>query len=154
MFSEDTVKVLNDLIQTSADGKKGFAEAAEEAIRPELKTLFERRSIACGTAVIELLRLVESLGGTPKDSGTVAGVVHRIRVKVKAAFGDANIAVLEEVEHAEAKATAAYAKALTATLPQQIRSVVQRQHDGAVRNHEQIRNLRSRYQVEKEAVTS
>jgi uncharacterized protein (TIGR02284 family) len=60
--------------------------------------------------------------------------------------------MLEEVERAEDKAKAAYTKALTATLPQQVRMVVQRQHDGAVRNHE-IRDVRNSYKVQKEAAT-
>jgi uncharacterized protein (TIGR02284 family) len=155
MLNEDTVKVLNDLIQTSEDGKKGFAEAAKEATKPELKTVFERRSADCGTAAIELQQLVESLGGKPKDSGTIAGAAHRGWTKVKTAVGDANIAVLEEVERAEDKAKAAYAKALTAELPQNVLSVVQRQHDSAVRNHDIIRDLRNSYKTaKKEAVTS
>ncbi len=154
MSNEDTVKVLNSLIQTSEDGKKGFAEAAKEATKPDLKTMFSQRSIDCETAVVELQRLVESLGGKAKDSGTVAGAAHRGWTKVITSVGDANISVLEEVERAEDKAKSAYAKALTATLSEQVRSVVQRQHDGAVRNHDIIRDLRNSYKAAKEAVTS
>ena len=152
MHRDDTVKVLNDLVQTSEDGKMGFAEAAREATTPDLKNVFQQRSIDCATAVIELQALVLSLGGTPQDSGTVAGAVHRGWAKVKTTVGDANIGMLEEVESAEDKAKAVYAKALTAKLPQQVRSVVQRQHDGAVRNHDLIRDLRNSYKAKKEAV--
>jgi hypothetical protein len=56
--------------------------------------------------------------------------------------------MLEEVERAEDKAKAA--KALTATLPQQVRMVLQRQHDGAVCNHDLIRDVRNSYKVQKE----
>lgn len=154
MLNDDTVKVLNHLVQTSEDGKKGFAEAAKEATTPELKTVFHRRSLDCAAAVAELQALAETLGGTPKDSGTVAGAAHRGWTKVKATVGDANIGTLEEVESAEDKAKAAYTKALTATLPPHVRSVVQRQHDGAVRNHDLIRDLRNSYKAKKEAVAS
>ena len=151
MLNEDTVKVLNNLIQTSEDGVKGFAEAAEEATRPELKTIFTQRSLDCGIAVTELQRLVISLGGKPEDSGTIAGTVHRGWAKVRTAVGDPNIAMLEIVECAEDKAKASYKKALSARLPPNSRSVVQRQHDGAVRNHDLVRDLRNSYKAAQEA---
>ena len=151
MLNVETIKVLNGLIQTSEDGKMGFTEASKEATKPELKTMFQRRSADCASAVIELQQVVQSLGGTPKDSGTVAGAAHRGWTKVKATVGDANIGTLEEVERAEDKAKAAYIKALTADLPQEVRSLVQRQHDGAVRNHDLIRDLRNSYKATKEA---
>lgn len=154
MLSEDTVEVLNELIQTSEDGKKGFADAAETATKPELKTMFRGRSADCGTAVIELQALVQSIGGTPKDSGTVAGAANRGWAKVKTAVSDPNIGMLEEIERAEDKAKATYMKALDTKLPQQVRMVVQRQHDGAVRNHDLIRDLRNSYKAAKEAVAS
>ena len=154
MLSEDTVKLLNNLIQTSEDGKKGFAEAAEVATRRELKTMFRMRSRDWATAAIELRALVQSIGGTPKDSGTIAEVGHRGWAKLKTAVGDANIGMLEEVERTEDKAKAAYVKTLTTKLPQQIRVVVQRQHDGAVRNHNRIRDLRNSYSATTEAVTN
>lgn len=150
MLSTDTVKVLNELIQTSEDGRQGFAEAAKKATKPELKIMFQGRSSDCGTAVIELQALVQSLGGTPEESGTVVGAAHRGWAKVKSSIGDANISMLEDVERAEDKAKAEYVKALNTKLPQQVRSVVQRQHDGAVRNHDLIRDLRNNYKAKQE----
>ena len=154
MSKKDTVKVLNNLIQTSEDGKKGFTEASEEATKADLKTMFKKRSVECDKAAIELQRLVSSLGGTPEDSGTIAGAIERGWAKVKSATGDPNIAMLEVVECEEDKAKAEYAKALSATLPMQIRTVVQRQHDGAVRNHNLIRDLRNTYKKAAKAVVT
>jgi uncharacterized protein (TIGR02284 family) len=114
--------------------------------------MFQERAADCASAAIELQGLVESLGGKPKDSGTIAGAAHRGWAKVVATVGDTNLSMLEEVERAEDKAKAAYTKALTATLPQHVRMVVQRQHDGAVRNHDLIRDVRNSYKVQKEAV--
>jgi len=151
MLDQDTVKALNDLIRTSEDGKIGFAEASKEATKPELKTMFDRRSADCASAVTELRHLVQSLGGTAKDSGTIAGAAHRGWTKVKATVGDANISTLEEMERAEDKAKSAYIRALTVKLPDPVRSVVQRQHDGAVRNHDLVRDLRNSYKAMKEA---
>ncbi len=147
MYNDDAVKLLNDLIQTSEDEQNGFADAMAEATKPDLKILFFVRSIDCGTAVIELQRLVKSLGGKPKDSGRLADTVCPSWVRHKPSTGNANIATLEDVDRAESMANAAYAKALSAELPQQIRLVVQRQYEYGVRNHDLIRGLRSDYEV-------
>ena len=151
MLNQEAVSVLNVLIQTSEDGKKGFGDAAKEATTAALQTMFRSRADDCAAAAVELQDLVESLGGKPNDSGTVSGAAHRGWAKVAAVVGDANLSMLDEVERAEDTAKAAYAKALTATLPPQVRLVVQRQHDGAVRNHDLIRDARNSYRMQKEA---
>jgi uncharacterized protein (TIGR02284 family) len=56
-----------------------------------------------------------------------------------------DLAILEECERGEDVAKARYKKALEADLPDDIRGIVQRQYDGAVRNHDQVRDLRDRY---------
>ncbi len=152
MQSEKTVTVLNDLIQISEDGKKGFSDAVSEVTAADLKTMFEARATDCASAATELKGLVESLGGKPKDSGTFAGAVHRGWAKVIASVGDANLSTLEEVERAEDTAKKAYANALTEKLPGHVREVVQRQHDGTVRNHHMIRDARNSYKAQKEIV--
>jgi len=150
----DTVQVLNDLIRTSTDRKRAFVEAAGKATTPELKVLFQRHSADCAAAVIELQRLVRSIGGTPKSGGTVAGIGHRSWLKLKTAIGDANVALLEDMVRSEDQAAKAYTKALTAGLPPQIRSVVQRQHYGAVRNLNLISDLHHCHTISIEAVTA
>ena len=154
MSNNEVIKVLNDLIQTSEDGKKGFAEAEHGATQQDLKTMFHQRSTECDAAATELQVLVKSLGGTPEVGGTIGGAAHRGWAKVKATVGDADIGMLEEVERAEDHAKIAYAKALTATLPEQVRTVIQRQHDGAVKNHDAVRDLRNNYKAAKAAHVS
>lgn len=44
-------------------------------------------------------------------------------------------------------AKARYSKALEVALPDDIRAIVQRQYDGVMRNHDQIRDLRDRYRA-------
>ncbi len=139
----DTVEVLNELIQTSTDRSKGFADAAGAAKKPELVALFQRHSTDCAAAVAELQRLVNSIGGTPKSGGTLAGTVRRCSVKAKGIIGDADIAWLEEMKRVEDRAATAYARALTAALPPQIHSALQLQHYAAVRNQNFIRDLYS-----------
>jgi uncharacterized protein (TIGR02284 family) len=145
--TDQTVSVLNELIQTSEDGKKGFQAAAEKAADPSLKNLFQSRSQSCAAAVNELQQIVRSLGVDPKDSGTVSGAMHRGWVKVKAAVGDNNVAVLEEVERGEDVAKEAYLQALRADLPTTIRDVVSKQYEGVLQNHNRVRDLRNQYRA-------
>jgi len=98
-----------------------------------------------------LQRLVARLGGKPEEGGTVAGAVHRGWVTLKSAVaGRTDLAILEECERGEDVAKATYAKALKASLPEDIRLVVQRQYDGVLRNHGQIRDLRDQYRARQE----
>jgi uncharacterized protein (TIGR02284 family) len=147
MQNNDAVKVLNDLIQTSEDGHKGFNEAAEIAKDPKLQLLFREYAKECQTAAVELQAQVSSLGGKPEVGGSVAGAAHRGWTKVKSTVEDSNIAVLEEVERGQDHAKAAYSKAIKADLPTLAKALVQKQHDGAVRNHDHIRDLRNQYKT-------
>ena len=147
METHDTINILNDLIATTEDGKKGFTEAAQDATKPDLKQLFKQRAAECNDAATELQSIVLSIGGKPETSGTVAGAAHRGWVKVKAAVADSNVAVLEEVERGEDHAKAVFAKALKSELPPSIRAVVQRQQEGTIRNHDRIRDLRNSYRA-------
>lgn len=147
-MADRIVKLLNDLIETSKNGEKGFLAAAEDTKNPELKSLFESRSRDCAAGATELQALVTQLGGKPEDSGTVAGALHRGWVNLKSAVtGRSDTAILEECERGEDVAKKDYADALQEALPEDIRVVVQRQYDGVLRNHDQIRDLRNRYRA-------
>ena len=147
-MADRIVKLLNDLIETSKNGEKGFLAAAEDTKNPELKSLFESRSRDCAAGAAELQALVTQLGGKPEDSGTVAGALHRGWVNLKSAVtGRSDTAILEECERGEDVAKKDYVDALQEALPEDIRAVVQRQYDGVLRNHDQIRDLRNRYRA-------
>lgn len=147
MNTNDTISILNDLIETTEDGKKGFTEAAQDATKPELKAAFQQRAVECSNAATELQSIVQSIGGKPATTGTIAGAAHRGWVKVKSAVSDSNVAVLEEVERGEDRAKAVFAKALKSEIPPPIRIVVQRQYEGVVRNHDRMRDLRNSYRA-------
>jgi uncharacterized protein (TIGR02284 family) len=145
MSPESVTSVLNDLVETSKDGDKGFRAAADDTKTAELQAIFLRRSQDCATAAADLQQLVVRLGGKPESKGSVAGAVHRGWVHLKAAAsGRADLAILEECELGEDIAKARYRKALEESLPEDIRVVVQQQYEGVVRNHDQIRRLRDR----------
>lgn len=63
--NKEVISVLNDLIEFSKDGEKGFATCAEDIKRADLKGYFQQRSRDCATAASELQQEVRSLGGGP-----------------------------------------------------------------------------------------
>lgn len=144
-MANKVVAVLNDLIETSKDGEKGFRAAAEDTKDSELQAVFLRRAQDCATSAADLQQLVDKYGGKPEMRGSVAGAVHRGWMNLKAAASArTDLAILEECERGEDVAKARYRKALE-DVPEDIRMVVQRQYDGVVRNHDQIRTLRDSY---------
>ncbi len=80
---DDTLDVLNDLLQTSKDGEAGFHACAEDLRDPQLKAAMLEQSRDCAAAADELERIVLELGGKPKDSTSFAGDLHRRWVDLK-----------------------------------------------------------------------
>jgi uncharacterized protein (TIGR02284 family) len=146
MSNEEIIDTLNDLIETCKDGEYGFEQSAEYTRDAELKTLFRQRADDCRRGLQELNALVSECGGTPEDSGSVAGALHRGWVTLRQSIsGNEDHAILAECERGEDVAKARYRKALEQNLPEPVRAVVQKQFEGVQRNHDQIKALRDRY---------
>lgn len=146
-INKEAISVLNDLIETSIDGEKGFHTAAEDAKNPEIKAYLLSRSSECKTAVAELQAEVRALGGDPETSSSAAGGVHRLWVELKSALsGKTDEAVLNEVESGEDHALKAYKeasqKAVEKNLPVNVTSLIQRQLAGTQANHDKVKALR------------
>lgn len=145
MSADDIVGVLNQLIQVSMDGRKGFAEAAEYATDASLKSQFVLRSSECDQAARDLGLAVQKFGREPTASGSVAGAAHRGWIKVRTTVQDNNIAVLEEVERGEDHAKTVYAQAVNTRLPPEVKTLVEQQYRGVLANHDRVVQLRNRY---------
>lgn len=140
----DVVDVLNDLLENARDGEYGFKTCAEQVESPRAKQLFASRAEGCRAAGEELVALIRQYGGEPASGGTVSGALHRGWVAVKGTVGaDSELTILESCERGEDTAIARYRKALKSDLPADVRALVQRQADGAQRNHDEIRDLRN-----------
>ena len=147
-MTDNITSILNDLVETSKDGEKGFRAAAEDTRTAELRKVFLERAGNCATGATELQQLISRLGWNPQERGSIAAAVHRGWVNLKAAASSrTDLAILEECERGEDVAKARYRKALEEKLPDDIRAVVQRQYEGVQRNHDQIRDLRDRYKA-------
>ncbi|WP_397449617.1 PA2169 family four-helix-bundle protein [Pseudomonas sp. NA-150] len=148
-INKEAISLLNDLIQTSKDGEKGFHTSAEDIKNPTVKSFFITRSQECATAVRELQAEVRVLGGDPETSSTVGASLHRAWVDLKSAVtGKSDEAVLNEVERGEDHALKVYRDALQKAnekhLPSNVVVLIQKQLDGAQRNHDQVKVLRDR----------
>jgi uncharacterized protein (TIGR02284 family) len=146
MTNDEIISTLNDLIETSTDGEYGFKTCAEDVKNLELKQVFTAAAQRCAEGANELQEQVRLLGGDFDRHSSVAGTLHRAWVDIKAAItGKDEQGVLEECERGEDVAKKAYEKALAKGLPDNIRSIVQRQYQGVLENHDRVRDLRNRY---------
>lgn len=146
MDREDLIDTLNELIQTCEDGALGFRACADDVNDLQLRTFFANRAQSCAAAAAELQDLVRSYGGEPATSGGWGGALHRRWIDIRALIsGRGDRAVLEECERGEDVALASYRRALESRLPDDARAVVERQYQGVLRNHDQVRSLRDQH---------
>lgn len=146
MNNDDIVDILNDLIETSKDGEYGFRSGAEVLKATDARLLFQQRADVCRQSAAELQVLVRQRGGKAEDSGSAGAAMHRGWVAVKGTLaGYSDTAILEEAERGEDSAIETYRKALANTnLPSDVRALIERHHEGAMRTHAQVRVLRDR----------
>jgi len=147
-MNDDVESVLNELIETSIDGERGFMKAAEDTHDAELKSLFTQCARRCREGIAELQSQVRAQGARPETSGSAAGALHRGWISIREAFSSRDDkAILEECERGEDYAKAVYKKGLGKDLPADIRAMVERQYQGVIANHDRVRNLRDRYRA-------
>jgi uncharacterized protein (TIGR02284 family) len=147
-MKDDVESVLNELIETSKDGEKGFLKAAEDAHDAELKLLFTQCAQRCREGAAELQSQVKAQGGSPAKTGSSTAALHRGWLSLKQALASRkDVAILEECENGEDYAKAQYKKALQQELPANVRAIVERQNQGVIANHDRVRALRDRYRL-------
>lgn len=141
--NDDVISTLNGLIETCKDGQEGFTQAAEGVDRSDIKSLFYEFGQQRAHFVGELQSLVQSLGGDPEESGSIAGAMHRGWINIKSAVtGRDEKAILNECERGEDSAKNQYEEALKTPLPAYIAETVKTQFDSVVQAHDRIKALR------------
>ncbi len=143
MDNDKTLSVLEDLIETSKDGQKGYQEAAEHAKRTDLKTFFNEQRLERGRFAEELRQELSRLGEPDKKpSSSISGAMHRAWIDTKVALGGGDKTILESVEAGEDNAKESYQKALAEPLPSNIAEIVRKQAASVQKAHDQVRSLR------------
>lgn len=141
--NDEAIAVLNDLIEVSKDGEKGFLQSSENVDDPKLKAYFAHRSHEVKQSVYELQALVRELGGKPEESASISGYLHRRWLDIKTAIlSNDNLAVLNEVERGEDVALRCYREASNKVLPAAANLLILRHLKGAQRNHNEVKQLR------------
>ena len=149
MDNNDIISTINDLVETSRDGEEGFRTSAEHASDTNLKSLLANRADSCAAAVSELQQIVLAHGGKPDDTGSISGTLHRRWVDIKSTItGRDDAAILNEVERGEDVAVASYKKALAQNLPPSVQTLIERQYQGVLKNHDQIKQLRNQFRAQ------
>ena len=143
MDQNSPVAVIEKLTEICKDGEKGYKDAAEHAKRPDLKTLFNTQSSERGKFARELQAVLMNLGKTEKkESGTVAGALHRAWIDTKVGLGGGDKSILESVEKGEDEARDAYREAIGSPLPPDVADIVSRQARSIQTVHDQVKILR------------
>jgi uncharacterized protein (TIGR02284 family) len=143
MDQDNAVSVIEDLIETSKDGQKGYQDAASHVKRSDLKTYFNEQSLErsrfAGELEAELIRF-----GKPdkKVSGSVSASLHRAWIDTKVSLGAGDKAILESVEAGEDNAKKSYQKALSSSLPGNLLEIIRRQASSVQRAHDKVKSLR------------
>ena len=142
----DTTAVLEDLIQTLEDGKKGFEQTADHletqadrSVTDKMRQFAQQRA----SFSTELRSLASQQGFTISEEGSLTGTMHRGWMGLKDALtGDDASAVLGAAETGEDHAVSEYEQALEMELPGEVRTVIERQATEVRRAHDEVRNLR------------
>lgn len=87
---KEIVEELNDILERNYDAVEGYRKAAENAKANKLMGWLNEQVIERKTFISELAAEVRSLGGTPKESGTVEGTLHRTWIDFKTALSFEN----------------------------------------------------------------
>jgi uncharacterized protein (TIGR02284 family) len=133
---------LDRLIRTCIDGQKGFESAAENVSDLNLKRLFESYAQQRTEFATELQQELRRIGEEPTDTGHTSAALHRGVMDLKAAVrGGDEGTVISECERGEDLAVETYETALQASLPAELRSLVERQLMRIKEAHDQIRSL-------------
>ncbi len=142
--------VIEDLVETLEDGRKGFSEAAEKLSEDGHTQLAEQmREFSDQRARFsnELRAMARSAGAELDEEGSAAGALHRGWMDLKAALtGDDPHAILAAAERGEDHAVGEYEDALEDDgLSGEFRDLVVRQADEVRRTHDRVRDLRDQF---------
>jgi uncharacterized protein (TIGR02284 family) len=144
MAHEQTIKILEELVETCRDGQDGYRDAADHVTDSNLRHFFNEQSLARAGFAGELEQELITLGKKdPNRSGSASAAIHRAWIDLKSALGGGDHAILKSVESGEDSATSSYQKALqNPDLPEHLAEVVRRQLASIEAAHDHVRSLR------------
>ncbi|NEU09459.1 PA2169 family four-helix-bundle protein [Flavihumibacter sp. R14] len=143
---ENSVEILNDLVEINNDRIVGYERAIEETETEDadLKSIFTQMASESRQYKQELTEVIAGLGGEIETGTTASGKIYRAWMDVKATFsGNSRKSVLENCEFGEDAAQKAYRMALAdEDLSSTYRELVMRQQQALKLSHDKIKLLR------------
>ena len=115
MENSKTVSVLNDLLNITNDRIEGFNKVEDKVWEnhSNLKSDYDQMVSESQKMKSELIDLITAKGGSPDDTTSTAGALHRAWIDVKNSFsGNKEESTLENVVFGENAAIDAYENAL------------------------------------------
>ena len=142
--NKEMERVLLEVITTLRDGQKGFADIGEHLKNDTLKRYFLAESLKRAQFRADLEAELHRAGvHDVKDSGSVAGTLHRTWGDLKAKLGmGSDHSLLDTAEQGEDTAKKTYKDALDQDLPMPIRQVLTEQQAHILTSHDYVKRHR------------
>jgi len=145
-MADDTLDIIDKLIETCRDGQAGYRDAAEHTSNPGLKEFFLSQSLERAKFSGELESMAQRLGEADPNRGpSVSNKIQRAWFDLKQKFGGGDTSILESVESGEDQAKKDYQEALRSPLPLDVKTVIERQAESVFATHQRVRALRDQY---------
>lgn len=145
-MADDTLDIVEKLIETCRDGQEGYRNAAEHTQTAELRDVFNRQSLERAKFAGELESVAHRLGESDPDRGpSIANKLHQAWFDLKQKFGGGDASILESVEAGEDNAKKHYQEALQGKLSMDVREIIETQSRSVFAAHDLVRNMRDRY---------
>ena len=149
-ISEKSIDVINDLIKINTDRVAGFEKAAKDLEGDDngLISVFNRLAGESRQYASELTGIARQYYGDVAEGTSTSGDLHRAWIDIKSTFtGSDRLAILNECERGEDAAKSAYRDAISYEndISPELLQVLQRQQQGIVEGHDQIKSLRDQF---------
>jgi uncharacterized protein (TIGR02284 family) len=143
-MADHDIRVLNSLIKTTLDSRKGYLDAAEEASSSRFSGDFNDFANERSEAASLLQAEVRRLGGNPEDDSSLLGAAHRAFMNLKEVFVHRDDkAIIEEVERGEDYIKNKYEEALADTqLSGSTLMVIRQAYTSVQAGHARARSLK------------
>ncbi|MFZ0747200.1 MAG: PA2169 family four-helix-bundle protein [Terracidiphilus sp.] len=140
---KETESTLRTVIDVLIDCQEGFQKIGDQLKDETLKRYFLAESLKRAQFRGDLETVLHQEGiHDVKESGTVAGTVHRAWADIKAILGGGDHTLLETAEKGEEAARTAYSDALKQYLPQPVRQLLSTQAAHIQTSHEYVKTAR------------
>lgn len=143
--SNETIEVLNDLVQINNDRIEGYEKAIKELSKEdeEMRPLFIEFIQQSQTIKEDLEKEIHSSGGKVDETTTTGGKIHRAWIELKATLlGHNKDGILGSCIFGEEAAQKAYTNALDENLPDHINQLISQQKKDLSASLDEIRTYK------------